>query len=188
MEISVRKDFFKAVAAGMMIGIACMISLAVGGGYIGALLFSIGLVVIVLSGFNLYTGKVGYIKTYRDVPFVLLCLLGNIIGIFLASRVSQFDTLSIISEKLADPMPLVFLRALGCGYLMYAAVNTYKEKNTVIGTIGCVAAFILCGFEHSIADLFYIMASSKLTLEMLPFIVTVIIGNGFGAMLHNLHE
>ena len=66
---------------------------------------------------------------------------------------------------------------------MYLAVSIYKEKNNVIGIIFCIPVFILAGFEHSIADLFYFAASGIVSLKALGFIWTVILGNSIGAVI-----
>lgn len=60
-----KNEFIKAIFAGIMIGIACLTSIGAGGSFPGAILFSIGLMIIVLRGYNLYTGKIGYIKSYK---------------------------------------------------------------------------------------------------------------------------
>ena len=58
--------FIKSILGGAMIAIATKIFLMVGGGVLGALLFSIGLLVILNMEFKLFTGTVGYIRTLRS--------------------------------------------------------------------------------------------------------------------------
>jgi len=180
------KKFIKAIFAGFMIGIAALTSIGAGGSWIGSLLFSIGLIIILAQGYNLYTGKIGYIKSYKEIPIMLLYILGNLIGVLLISFTSTVNTDTIILSKLANPLWLSFIKAIGCGFLMFIAVDTYKKYNTFIGTIGGVTAFLLSGFEHSIADMFYICNSQMLNLDTLIFIIIVIIGNAIGALLHKL--
>ena len=43
--------------------------------------------------------------------------------------------------------------------------------------------FILAGFEHSIADLFYFAASGIVSLKAFGFIWVVILGNSIGAVI-----
>lgn len=74
------KDLIKAIFAGICIGIAGTAYVALGGGPFAACLFAIGLISIVLFNFNLYTGKIGYIKSYKDISRMLIILLGNLIG------------------------------------------------------------------------------------------------------------
>lgn len=72
----------KSILAGVMIGVGCNVYLSCDNKYIGALLFSIGLITILIFEFNLYTGKVCYIPQ-KGISFtkqVLIILIGNIIG------------------------------------------------------------------------------------------------------------
>jgi formate/nitrite transporter FocA (FNT family) len=66
---------------------------------------------------------------------------------------------------------------------MYLAVSIYKEKGSYISVLFCVPAFILAGFEHSIADMFYFAASGIVSLRATGFIWIVILGNALGGML-----
>jgi formate/nitrite transporter FocA (FNT family) len=47
----------------------------------------------------------------------------------------------------------------------------------------CVPIFILSGFEHSIADMFFFAASGIVTPRTVVFICVVILGNSAGGML-----
>lgn len=47
-----------------------------------------------------------------------------------------------------------FLLAIPCGILMYCAVNA-KSEMKLFYIAFCVSAFILGGFYHCIADMFY---------------------------------
>ena len=179
-------EFIKSIFAGIMIGIACLISIGAGGGYVGAILFSVGLMIIVLRGYNLYTGKVGYVTSVKQLPLIGMFILGNLVGILLVSLCTNVSTMDIIQAKLSNPLPLVFAKAVGCGFLMYLAVDVYKTKNTLLGVFGCVPGFILAGFEHSIADMFYIVRGGIFTTEVVVFLLVVIIGNAVGAWLHKL--
>ena len=70
---------------------------------------------------------------------------------------------------------------------MYIAVDEFKTHNrSLIGIICCVPAFILTGFEHSIADLFYLCCSGIFNLKVILFILIIMIGNAVGALAHNL--
>lgn len=180
------KDFIKAIFAGIMIGIAGVINIAVGGSYVGAILFSIGLCVICLKGYNLYTGKIGYIESFKDLPKYLLFALGNLIGVALVSLITTVDTSLIVESKLSAPLLITFGRAIGCGFLMYIAVDIYKKEKSLFGVAGCVVAFLLAGFEHSIADMFYLVNNLSFSLQSLIFILVVLAGNTIGSLVHKL--
>ena len=75
---------------------------------------------------------------------------------------------------------------------MYMAVSIYKEKNSPLGILFCIPTFILCGFEHSIADMFYLSAGVAFTaeyiLKALLFIALAICGNAVGAIFIALFD
>lgn len=142
--------------------------------------------VIVMRGYNLYTGKVGYVNKINQIPKILLIILGNLIGTFLISLCTNVSTTELILTKTAVPLYLTFGKAIGCGFLMYIAVDIYKISNSLLGVFGCVPAFILSGFEHSIADMFYVFSGNVYNLRVLIFILVVTVGNALGAFLHKL--
>jgi formate/nitrite transporter FocA (FNT family) len=89
-----------------------------------------------------------------------------------------------MAAKLEASIGTTILRAVLCGVLMYLAVSIYREKNTVVGIVFCVPAFILAGFEHSIADMFYFAASGfEGGLEGFALLILIILGNAVGGML-----
>lgn len=67
--------------------------------------------------------------------------------------------------------------------LVYLAVAVYRDKGSVIGVLLGIPAFILSGFEHSIADMFYFAASGIVSLEAFGFIWIVLFGNALGSIL-----
>ena len=70
-----------------------------------------------------------------------------------------------------------------CGFLMYLAVSIFRDKKTPIGILFAIPVFILSGFEHSIADMFYFAASGMVSLRAFFFLWVVILGNSVGGML-----
>lgn len=180
------QDFLKSIFAGIMIGIAGLIYLNVTPNWVGAILFSIGLITICMLGYNLYTGKVGYVSSYKDIPKMIKYIIGNFIGVFLVSLTSKTSSADLVAAKMQIPWMLLLLKSIGCGFLMYIAVDVYKKNKSIIGIVCCIPAFILAGFEHSIADMLYLCCSGTFTLQYLVFIAIVIIGNAIGALLHKL--
>lgn len=171
----------KSIAAGMMIGIACVISLTVSHPIVSPIMFSIGLLVICARGYFLYTGKIGYVS-YRNALSYPIIISGNSLGVAIIAIVKPIDTSAIAAAKLANPPWLVFVYAVLCGWLMYVAVDTYN-KGSIIGIICCVPAFIICGFEHSIADMYY-LRDATMSLRTFWFITACVLGNAVGANLH----
>ena len=186
------KLIIDGVKAGIMIAIGGSVFLACENRYIGAILFSVALLCICLKGYSLFTGKVGYLPENhsKEAVKILLCgLLGNIVStIFLGFAVSFAnpalgEAAKVICEaKLSQEALQTFIRAFFCGVLMYMAVSTYREKNTLAGIFFCVPVFILSGFEHSIANMFYFGASGIINLDSVIYLAIVVIGNSVGGM------
>ncbi len=72
------KNFIKGIYAGIMIGIGGTIYLSMSSKVLGAIFFSIGLMMICIFNMNLYTGKIGYIINNKKSYLLelLLSLLG----------------------------------------------------------------------------------------------------------------
>lgn len=66
---------------------------------------------------------------------------------------------------------------------MYTAVEIFKEKKTPLGIIFCIPVFILCGFEHSVADMFYFGASGIFNAKILTFELAAVLGNTVGSLV-----
>lgn len=184
------REAAKGVLAGLCITLGGSVLLGCEDRYIGALLFSVALLTICMFGFSLYTGKVGYLvedHSKKNIFAVLSGLLGNAIGCVgfgLLARaalpaLAQKAEILVIG-KLEQPLWQALIRAFFCGVLMYIAVRMYREKGSIIGIFVCVPAFILSGFEHSIANMFYFGAAFRLDLQSLLYIVVIIAGNSVG--------
>lgn len=184
------KEFLKAVMAGLSIGIGGSVYLNCDaqyvGKYVGAFFFCIGLITVVYFGFNLFTGKVGYVTGIRDIPRMLLYILGNTVGVALPGSLYNSNAVAVVNAKIALPLYIIFIKAIFCGILMYIAVDLFRKRNTVLGILFGVPAFILAGFEHSIADIYYCIAGRVFTLEALIMILVIIAGNAVGSILFAL--
>ena len=179
--------FIRAIAAGLMIGIAGAVYLAVGPP-LGAILFSLGLILICTRGYNLYTGKIGYIQKPKEIVDMLVYIGGNTLGTLMIAATQTMGAQDLVAAKLALPWYIILVKSIGCGFLMYIAVDIYKKNKSYIGIITCIPAFILAGFEHSIADMYYFFCARSFTWQSLLFIVIVIVGNAIGANLHHFDK
>lgn len=187
------KCFLRAVLAGIAIGMGgCIFMGTVTTDYkwVGAVLFSIGLFTVYTFGLDLYTGKVGY--AVENKPSYLVDLAVMIVGNFVGALViGQMIPMSEAAESLIVSPRLdvdidwwrVFCKGVFCGVLMFIAADYYKTQKKYLATFVCVPVFILAGFEHSIADMFYFCSSGTFTLEAFLFVLVVIAGNGVGGML-----
>lgn len=178
--------FMAALAAGMVIGISGTAYMSVDNHYIGALLFCIGLFTICTFNLNLFTGKVGYAEKWREIRNLGTIWLGNLLGTYLCAllittaipEIADFSNVLALSRISQTAYKTAILSTL-CGILMFIAVETYK-RGQLLGILFCVPTFILCGFEHSVADMFYFAAAGRM-LEALPHLILVSLCNGLGA-------
>lgn len=184
------KEFCNGVLAGLMISIGGSVFLAVGG-YVGAIMFSVALYTICIFGFSLFTGKIGFCAidcTKKNYSLTAISLLSNFVGCVIFGLILRFGIPSLADKaeficqaKLNDQLIYqTLIRAFFCGVLMFIAVWAYRIKKTVVGIFICIPVFILSGFEHSIADMFYFAIAGSFNLPTLLFIVVVIIGNAIG--------
>lgn len=187
----------KGLFAGIMIGIGGIAYLSVSNSVIGSFLFSIGLLTICMYGMNLYTGKIGYILINKIdyIIELIISLIGNFIGTFLVGRMILLTRFSYICDKatkisnlkLHDTLFSIFILSIFCGILMYIAVNNYKKTTNEIGKyIGifmCVMVFILCGFEHCVANMFYFTVAKVWSFKALKYLIVMILGNSVGSIL-----
>lgn len=187
------KDLVSGVLSGVMISIGGSVFLATDNKIAGAILFCVALLCICLRGYSLFTGKVGFIPKDHSktaVSALLLGLLGNLLGTVACGYLMRLANMpfcetavTVCNGKLAQSIVSCLVRAMFCGVLMYMAVSIFREKKSVIGILFCIPVFILSGFEHSVADLFYFAASGIVSLKAFGYLWLVIAGNAVGAMV-----
>lgn len=187
--------FLKAAAAGITIGIGGAVYLTLENRVIGAVLFGVGLYTIVLNGLFLYTGKVGYLISAKDKKAYILQLiftwLGNFAGTALAAAAISATRIRnlrrtaevICKTKLADTPHSILILAVFCGILMYVAVDGFREKGNPLILFFCVTVFILCGFEHCIANMFYFSLAGAWSLRAIIYLLLMTLGNSVGGIL-----
>lgn len=137
--------------------------------------FSVGLVLVVVAGAELFTGDnllviaaaARRLSISRLLRTWAVVLAGNALGaVTLAVLVAlsepsdpvRVTILTVATAKAALPVGVAFVRGILCNVLVCLAVwcatacQGAGEKVLVI--IGPVAAFVACGFEHSVANLY----------------------------------
>jgi len=205
-SIAVRsgKTLINAVLSGIFIGIAGTVCLACTSSVLGAFLFSFGLLMILCNGFKLFTGAVGYLAVQKKsgiLPYLMTLIiiwLGNLAGCYLVGAAIRMTrsatTLNIVSKaetlcraKAADSPASLLILAFFCGILMYLAVDTFKRQEVapvirLITVILCVSVFILSGFEHCIANMYYFSVAGAWNLQVLLLILLMTLGNSLGGM------
>lgn len=187
------KKIISGITAGLLIAIGGTVFLACENKVVGAVAFTIGLLSICHYGLSLYTGKIGYMFDRHDGEawaVLLLGLLGNLIGALVTGLLIR-EALPTIGEKAAalgsakleQTALQTLIRASFCGILVYVAVNLFRDKKTVLGILIGIPVFILSGFEHSIADMFYFFAGGHFSLPVWGFLGLAVLGNSIGALV-----
>jgi formate/nitrite transporter FocA (FNT family) len=168
---------------------------------LASFIFSFGLILICNFNFNLYTGKVCYLldddkeKMHTRIVSLLLILLGNLIGTLIFSLLLRalsgnnliYETLeSITTTKLNYTWYETIIRAFFCGILVYTAVEGFRKIDNPVGKyimlIMSIGIFIISGFEHSIANMFYYFLNLNFTFNALISILLCVIGNSIGGL------
>lgn len=191
----------KSILAGVMIAVGGTVFLSCESKVVGALFFAIGLFVICARSLNLYTGKVGYIFDNKPVYLVevFVTIIGNFIGTLAVGTVLRFTRIypaisekaaGICQAKLDDTVLGIFVLSVMCGMLMYLAVNGYRdykhELSKVLSVFLCVIVFILCGFEHSIANMYYFSVAAMWGAKSFGYMGIMILGNAAGGVIFPL--
>ena len=191
------KVLIRAILAGVMISIGGTIYLVCESKMLGAFLFSIGLYAICSFGFNLYTGKIGYVIDNKPKYLIelLFTLIGNLIGTigsgYLLFLTRQGDKLratasAICETKLNDNLLSIFILAIFCGIIMYLAVDLFKRLNDFgryMGIFMGITVFILAGFEHCVANMYYFSAANMWEWKTVLYVLVMVAGNSVGSIL-----
>ena len=194
------KHFAKGIGGGVCIGIGGTVFLSVLDPLIGGALFSVGLFTILLFRLNLYTGKVGYIPE-RPLRYVfedvLPSWLGNFAGVVLLAKsmllthrgqalVQRAEEIS--AAKLSGSLLSLFILSVLCGLMVYFMVEAYRRYSrenmgsAMLYCALCVEVFLLSGFEHSIADMYFFTMAGCLS-RCLPELLLISLGNLLGGCL-----
>ena len=150
-------------------------------------------------------------QSYKEkVLSLLLGLFGNLVGCIAIAGLLRLINQSFITEsqtaqawyssnaqlfinlnssvnsKLNYAWYEMIILSAFCGMLVYIAVEGFKTIEHHIGKylvlILAIAGFIICGFEHSIADAFYFGLGDNL-LSTIPALLLITLGNTIGGLL-----
>ncbi len=164
---------------------------------LGALFFTVGLFTICTFGLGLYTGKVCYVfendRSYiKDVAVIWL---GNLVGTGLTAWLISMTRIGGISEtaaalceiKFSDDLVSIFILGIFCNLMIFIGVDGFKNNPHEIGKYLAlffgVMVFILCGFEHCIANMFYISMAGMWNGEAVIFLLVNTLGNAVGGWI-----
>ncbi len=148
---------------------------------LGGITFSLGLVLVVIGGAELFTGNLLLVMGWADRKIATVALLrnwgvayvGNLAGAVamailaywsgymdLGSGAVGATAVKIAAAKVELDFTTAFVRGLMCNTLVCLAVWLCFAAHDVIGKIFAIlfpiTAFVALGFEHSIANMFFI--------------------------------
>ena len=198
------KTFVLAIAAGALIAFSAQVSLTVMTGteqvswglakLVGAMTFATGLMMVVLTGAELFTGNVmmsfAVIEKKTSLAKLLrnwtIVYLGNLVGSIILATLIYFSGCSHNSHEALGVMglttaytkaslPLVeaFTRGILCNWLVCLAIWMASSSRHVIGKIFAIffpiMTFVASGYEHSIANMYFL--TNGLFLKNTPAVV-----------------
>lgn len=190
----------RGALSGALLGVATTLALTgtaqTGVGLVGALIFPVGFVMIVLLGLELVTGNFALVPlgvlarkiTMGDLMFNwTLVFIGNLLGSLLyavlfaqtlAPTAPLVKSLLTISEaktlgyaKLGfDGLTAAFVKAILCNWMVTMGVVMSLTSQSTIGKIAAmwlpILTFFAQGFEHSVVNMFVIPAGMMLGAQV----------------------
>jgi len=194
-----RRTFLLSLLAGFYIAFGAQLSTVVmhdAAGFVGlgiarllgGVVFSFGLMLVVVCGAELFTGNSllvssaldGEISWMKLIENWVLVLVGNLLGaLFMAwllyeSQLWQTGTvakqaLAVATAKCQLSFWVAFVRGILCNWLVCLAVFMATAARDVTGKLfSClvpITAFVASGFEHSIANMYFIPAGLLLKTD-----------------------
>ena len=150
---------------------------------LSALVFPTGLVMVLLAGSELFTGnnlmiipllekEISFAAMLRNWLFVYIGnLIGSLLVVLIAVYGHQFalfdgglalTTIKVAANKVNYGFDQAFILAIGCNFLVCIAVwsslAAQSVSGKVIGAFLPIMLFVLAGFEHSVANMYFIPA------------------------------
>ncbi|KAF1299249.1 formate-nitrite transporter [Enterococcus sp. JM4C] len=176
---------------------------------VGASVFPIGLIVILLAGGELITGNMMAVSSAffaKKVSFMelvsnwLVITLANVVGaIFVAfffghfvglthSGAFQAQVISLAEHKVESSFLQAFVSGIGCnwfvGLALWLCYGAKDSAGKILGIWFPVMVFVAIGFQHSVANAFVIPASifegGSTWMDFLQNFVPVYLGNIVG--------
>ena len=209
-EKMTKKDFWvfciASVFGGIMVGIGgigLLYSLSVyegaTGRLVGAILFSLAMFVVTTFGLYLITGLSTRILTMgvKNLWSLPVSLFFNTIGIAITALFVHFSHYDLSAEATALMagkfcgktwcLHSLFSGVL-CGILIGLSVflSKFADKKNLSASIGVlfpVFVFVFCGFDNSLANIFYVFLSTNMSFEMFGYCFVSMIGNLIGGIL-----
>ncbi len=181
--LAVLAGAFIALAGVGSTTVAVSVEAASLGKFLGACVFPAGLAMVVLAGAELFTGNclLTIPLLAREIKFGgmlknwMFVYIGNLIGALLVAAAVVYshepglfgnaEAVSMISTavtKTTLSFGDAFIRGILCNFLVCIAVwIAFAAKDVagkILGLFFPIMLFVLCGFEHSVANMYFIGA------------------------------
>ena len=186
------------------------------GKFISGICFSFGLFAVVVAGADLFTGnvlmlapalgkRITFPKMFRNWVFVYLF---NFVGAIFVSLIVYFASImtpemlaflhKITVAKTTESFTVLLFKGIGCNIFVCLGVwMAYACKDGVSKFFACaisVILFLICGFEHSIANMFYLsysfiisdISAGAVIYDLIPVTIGNIIGGSIVAISYYL--
>ncbi len=195
--------------SGVMIGVggtAFLLSCnlyATWGKLIGSVMFSLGILAIVMFEMKLFTGLISDMpemgaKNWWRLP---VCFFWNMIGVLFTAVLVRY---SVLADKVVPQAKEIMLPKLEadrwyvnaltssilCGFLItlsIGAVNYAPRKglSTTVGVMFPIIVFAFCGFDHSVANTlyFYFIKFSNNAGKAVVYLLICVLGNILGGVI-----
>jgi formate/nitrite transporter len=175
------------------------------GRLLGGVAFSLGLILVVVGGAELFTGNNMIVMAWAARKVSLPALMRNWIIVYVANFVGALGSVvlvwwsgilslndmgataaAIAAGKVALPFEEAFVRGILCNALVCLAVwlcfSARRVSGKILSIIWPITAFVALGFEHSIANMYLIpigmLAGDAIDpLAFLGNIIPVTLGN-----------
>ena len=206
------KTLILAVMAGAFIALGAVLATAAGADFTGSqaslikgAVFPLGLILVVICGAELFTGNCLLIipTLSRDVKVTStlknlgIVYAGNFLGAFLIALLVVYSHTN--PQKVAEACVITanakcslsfgdsLLRGILCNILVCLAVWSAMASKNAVGKMLAVYlpvfAFVACGFEHSVANMYYLTAGLLTKVEYSLAAESLNVGN---AILYSL--
>ena len=173
---------------------------------LAGLAFSAGLIMSILANAALYTGSVMKMYTYKGniLKFLSKVWFWNFIGAIavisalITMQGPVLDTIQTIATNKCNLTLIdMFNRAVYCNILVCLAVLFSKKAQSAVDLLVTVtvpvSVFVICGFEHSVANMFYLpfakLIGADITwVQIVTNLSVVTVGNFLGGLFVASYE
>ena len=173
---------------------------------LAGLAFSAGLIMSILANAALYTGSVMKLYTYKGniLKFLSKVWFWNFIGALavisalITMQGPVLDTIQTIATNKCNLTLIdMFNRAIYCNVLVCLAVLFSKKAQSAVDLLVTVtvpvSVFVICGFEHSVANMFYLpfakLIGADITwVQIVTNLSVVTVGNFLGGLFVASYE